>query len=152
MLQSRQAICPRVVTLKREKLHRWEVVLFPPYFAVVLYGHLEQFEMSVRGRESAVFPQALHLGCTKGLKAHGDPEILIENLYAVDSADRGRGSSPNAGQQNCPRSRTCSARNRTQGIPFRRSTAEEGLRYAISLPVVKPPANATTRSIVILRT
>jgi hypothetical protein len=41
-------------TLKRELLHCWKVMLFASDFAVILGGHLEQFQMSICGRRNTV--------------------------------------------------------------------------------------------------
>jgi hypothetical protein len=55
--------------LKRELLHGWKVVLFVPDSAVVLSGHLEQFQMPICGGQSALIAQTLHFRSVKRLKS-----------------------------------------------------------------------------------
>jgi hypothetical protein len=74
---------------KRELLRGWEVVLFTSYFAVVLGGHLEQFQMAICGCEPTLVAQALHLGRLKKLEVNRDTEVLIEDFHAIDTADCG---------------------------------------------------------------
>ena len=62
-------------------------MLFAPDFAIVLGGHLEQFQMPICGNHSALIAQTLHFRSTKRLKVNRYPKILFEHLHTVDAAD-----------------------------------------------------------------
>jgi hypothetical protein len=76
-------------SLERELLYGWEVVLFAPHFAIVFGGHLEQFQMAVRRHTPTLIAQPLHFGSVKSLEVNRDPEILIEDLHAIDATNGG---------------------------------------------------------------
>src|ERR1700733_2408296 len=76
-------------SLERELLYGREVVLFAPHFAIVFSGHLEQFQMAICGRSPTLIAQPLHFGSVKRLEVNRDPEILIEDLHAIDATNGG---------------------------------------------------------------